>query len=275
MTQACDDRVVDAFQALSAEHRRLLATELALTGCDGQFFSQCPDARGGPAILIYYGPALMQKNKEADPERLCATLLLLTEVLRVTRTLWPLQRELEGTNISVNIAELKTQSIDAVLEAATGDGCFVLVKHNEKEGSVKLVEAAALQDPEFHKGPFCKLDLSHCQSPMDDTSDDESDSEDDEDHLAHKHSHGQHREHLDRSSICTVLPELNDSDHASTMQSDLARLKQENWTLREQVAWQQQQLERLKMMTGTRLTRAGFEKIPSTAYTDSEDAVSV
>jgi hypothetical protein len=264
MTQS-DERVVDSFKTLPAQHRRLLAEELALTGCAGQHFSGSPDAKGGPAVLVYYGPALMQKNKEETPEMLAATLLLLTEVLRVARRLWPRKDELQNTSVTVNIADLKTQGIEWVLQEAARPGNFwVMLKHNEREGSVKLVQADKLAEPGFHNGPVEKFDLRNFTEMGDSSGESSSDGENDallkavsEPHLQHHRSDGYHSRSEIRSQ--GPLPVLAESD--PTMHTEMASLKQENWMMREQVSMLEQQVLRLTSKnTSFKSTSAGQDQ---------------
>ena len=82
--------------------QEILGEELALTGCPDQTFSQhaskpclaasclqkAANSRRGPAILIYYGPALMQKAGAADPYN---TMRILVESrIRAPKWFWSL-----------------------------------------------------------------------------------------------------------------------------------------------------------------------------------------
>jgi len=144
-----DLRVVDAFQDLDAAERDCLATELARTGCRGQRYA-CIDrdlrCEGGPALLVYYGPALLQKHCEGSEEDFRSALRVLSQVLRIARELWPLEEASEGSTATVQVGSLKAENLEAVTEAPAGKvrQVWVLVRHNDLEGAVELVRASAL-----------------------------------------------------------------------------------------------------------------------------------
>ena len=113
MTQASSPDIVEAaFSSLSPEERAYLAVEMARTGCEGQLYQSSP-VEGGPAILIYYGPALLQRNK-TDAQLLSLALRLLCHVYMAGRALWPATPEQQGQVVKVEIGQLKGQSIDTL-----------------------------------------------------------------------------------------------------------------------------------------------------------------
>eukprot|EP00444_Apocalathium_aciculiferum_P036559 CAMPEP_0183492666 /NCGR_PEP_ID=MMETSP0370-20130417/183061_1 /TAXON_ID=268820 /ORGANISM="Peridinium aciculiferum, Strain PAER-2" /LENGTH=344 /DNA_ID=CAMNT_0025686007 /DNA_START=30 /DNA_END=1065 /DNA_ORIENTATION=+ len=136
-----DLSVVDLFRSLPAMDRQTLSVEMARTGCPNQRYSTTPSIGGGPAFLIYYGPALLQKNVDS-PRCFRAALRTLAEVMRVARVMWPLSKgpEAEGSVVTILVAELKTQTIDIVLGIARSEeeGRWVLVRHNDREGAVEF-----------------------------------------------------------------------------------------------------------------------------------------
>lgn len=70
-----DLTVADAFDELPLKDQTVLATELSRTGCVGQYFSSRREEEG-PAILVYYGPALVQMmSGSAEKLRNAATVL--------------------------------------------------------------------------------------------------------------------------------------------------------------------------------------------------------
>ncbi|CAJ1430276.1 unnamed protein product [Effrenium voratum] len=98
-------------------------TGVDVLGCQGQHFL-CDDSREsrGPAILVYYAPALMQKAGR-----------ILAEVLRKARVLWPLnEREaeprqvigapnaVEEKTVLVRIDVLKELEVSEILDPAGG-----------------------------------------------------------------------------------------------------------------------------------------------------------
>jgi hypothetical protein len=133
--------VVDAFKSLPADCRLNLAREMAHTGCEGQAFSAGP-ASAGPAVLVYYGPALMQVNA-SDEQQSRAALEVLASVLVCARQLWPLSTELAQQVVKVDIGQLKAVRI-GMAEENMSRRVWVMVKLNENEASVQLASAVDL-----------------------------------------------------------------------------------------------------------------------------------
>jgi len=117
----------------------LLYEELARTGCWGQTFrSELVDRLDPcPAILVYYSPALMQKNVATDP---LGALLVLVEVFRQARKLWPVS-EAPGTepSVTVRIDALKELTTSAIHSIGAGEA-WILQKTSSKDGQVKKVQ---------------------------------------------------------------------------------------------------------------------------------------
>ncbi|CAJ1366545.1 unnamed protein product [Effrenium voratum] len=135
MAQGDSFEVMRQFKQLPKSDATILSKELAITGCQGQHFL-CDDSREsrGPAILVYYAPALMQKAGRKDP---LGALRILAEVLRKARVLWPLnEREAEKT-VLVRIDVLKELEVSEILDPA-GGAQFMLVRNSLHDGQVKL-----------------------------------------------------------------------------------------------------------------------------------------
>merc|ERR1719421_1333044 len=94
-----DHKVIEAFYKLPAPDRQILAMELSRTGCTGQTY-EASCVRGGPAFLIYYGPALIQRNT-SSPEDLTGALRALCHVLHAARALWPVREESQGMTLTI------------------------------------------------------------------------------------------------------------------------------------------------------------------------------
>ena len=60
-----------------------------MTGIEGQSY-RSRTAYGGPALFVYYGPALLQNC--GTPDEMTAALSILASVYRAGRRLWPLTR---------------------------------------------------------------------------------------------------------------------------------------------------------------------------------------
>ncbi|CAK0879953.1 unnamed protein product [Prorocentrum cordatum] len=91
MAQGFELAAVTALKALPAVDRDLLAAELARTGLQEQFASGPPAVCArplGPALLVYYAPALVQKAGAAEAG---GALLVLAAVCRAARELFPLE----------------------------------------------------------------------------------------------------------------------------------------------------------------------------------------
>merc|ERR1719491_1722394 len=54
--------VVNAYKILPEPDQMFMAREMSRTGCIGQSFGRASAASRGPAVLVYYGPALLQNN---------------------------------------------------------------------------------------------------------------------------------------------------------------------------------------------------------------------
>ncbi|CAK0866711.1 unnamed protein product [Prorocentrum cordatum] len=90
MAQGFEEAAVAALEALPPQDRDVLAAELARTGLQAQFARAPAEVREqplGPALLVYYGPALIQT---AGREHLGAALRVLAAVFRAARELFPL-----------------------------------------------------------------------------------------------------------------------------------------------------------------------------------------
>merc|ERR550525_1506269 len=91
MAQGFEKEAVAAFQRMPAGEYSLLAAELARTGHRDQF-KQAPravcESPAGPAIFVYYAPALVQKAGAAQAGN---ALLILAAVFRAARQIFPLE----------------------------------------------------------------------------------------------------------------------------------------------------------------------------------------
>jgi len=109
MAQGDSERILGALKSLPQEDLEVLNTELARTGCKDQAYllerqSELDQQKGGPAILIYYAPALMQKAGKTEPK---LALRILAEIFRQARAMWPLSSEAQHETVTVRIDVLK------------------------------------------------------------------------------------------------------------------------------------------------------------------------
>lgn len=143
MAQGDSSSILSSFQALHVDDRSLLSEEMAITGCCSQEY--CRDSsgwgRGGPAFLLYYSPALMQKVGAVDPS---GALRVLAEVFRQARELWPLDTKHADTTVIVRIDALKEMDVARIVEPEIGH-FWVLSKTSSRDSVVTLTPLADLQ----------------------------------------------------------------------------------------------------------------------------------
>jgi len=143
MAQAPSPAVVhQAFRKRPAPTLDILSTEMAYTGCASQLFTlgaqnATYQEQTGPAFLIYYGPALLQINRDKEC-LLEAALEALCDIYKVARILFPATTERVDKTVKVDIAPLKVQELDLVLEQAPRGYLWAMLQHSECEASVKL-----------------------------------------------------------------------------------------------------------------------------------------
>jgi len=262
-----DESVVEIFRNIPSKDRSTLACEMARTGCVDQRYSTTLGVGGGPAFLIYYGPALLQKNVDS-PRGLRAALRALAEVTRAARVLWPLSKESEGNVVTILVAELKTQTIDMVV-GVVGEkpkGRWALVQHNHREGAVEFQKD--VQPGGSDDGPQQRMEVLNLERCFQDdgTDTDEgctvsalpSEVEDsygcDCDLATDSGERGAELIVEKKSSRrASQLPfAAGDEEYMeSTVESGLAAsLRQENWLLRDQISSLSEEVSRLR----TRLT---------------------
>jgi hypothetical protein len=139
---AAQPKVVEAFHLLSGDDRATLATEMAMTGIDGQAYTASPTNGGGPAFLVYYSPAFLRQSVS----NALAGLRVLAVVYRAARELFPLSADHVGC-VTVHIDQLKADSAEGGIEilcATAGIGnLWMLVRKGEREA---VAEQYALLD---------------------------------------------------------------------------------------------------------------------------------
>jgi len=158
----CEDAmtVVNAFRKLPLADQSCLIAELSRTGCAGQHYVRHA-VSGGPAFLIYYSPALLQRNnKSADLME--AALHCLCVVLRAARAVWPLSPTNQSNTVIIQVAELKSRDIVEVISDPGGDTrlAWLLTKNNEQEGEVTLVKPSEINSLHLEGSQFRVLDFA-------------------------------------------------------------------------------------------------------------------
>lgn len=138
MAQGDSAEVMRHFLKLKKADREVLSQELAITGCAMQKFKRDSwKENGGPAILIYYAPALLQKAGREDPT---GAMMILCEIFRQARSLWPLSTKQEDCDktVMVRIDVLKELQVSTVMDPRPGIH-YVLCRVSTQDAQVKIV----------------------------------------------------------------------------------------------------------------------------------------
>jgi len=137
MAQGNSKMFLNAFSKLQEADRKILCEELARTGCEGQRYQHdvLKDGRG-PAFLVYYAPAFLQKAGLLDPN---GALSILAEILRQARNMWPLKTAASGVNVTLKIDALKAETV-AGCRSSHPEEAWVLEKLNDKTAIVSRVQ---------------------------------------------------------------------------------------------------------------------------------------
>lgn len=148
MAQGDSSCILSAFQQLPQEDREILTTEMACSGCQDQKFlreGQPPILQtSGPAILIYYAPALMQKAGATNPR---AALRILAEIFRQSRLLWPFVRKKANESVTVRIDVLKELEVSGISQLTAGE-----IWALERSGRDAEVKKLTLDAESFSEG---------------------------------------------------------------------------------------------------------------------------
>mmetsp|Transcript_27082 Transcript_27082/g.62631 ORF Transcript_27082/g.62631 Transcript_27082/m.62631 type:complete len:1301 (+) Transcript_27082:64-3966(+) len=146
MGQGDSAEIVKQFATLPDEDQQILTSELAMTGFRDQKYKSelLDDARvsRGPAFLVYYSPAMMQKAGRSDPH---GAMSALAEIFRKARSIWPLSDDLAETSVTVRIDVLKELEIPAIVSPPSSFS-FILSKTSSKDAQVQLVNVSAFSD---------------------------------------------------------------------------------------------------------------------------------
>mmetsp|Transcript_12032 Transcript_12032/g.21137 ORF Transcript_12032/g.21137 Transcript_12032/m.21137 type:complete len:1058 (+) Transcript_12032:77-3250(+) len=147
---------VRAYHNLEDCDRNVLASEMNKTGIVDQAYSSDFSARQSslsqrswtgqqvPALLIYYGPALLQNNISLD-ENQC--LKALAEVYRAARAIWPLEDEPVKQNVSADGVWQKSEAhLRASVEQAGKAGALPVVP-DEAASSSACATAIPVDSP--------------------------------------------------------------------------------------------------------------------------------
>lgn len=157
MAQRSDSLVMDAFSHASPWVRSVLSLEMSRTGISDQLFARSP-APGGPAFLVYYGPALLQRCSTLD--EMIKALTALAAVYQAGRCIWPESVEESGRGVTLEIGQLKSVCIDEAIGGSSVRDVWVLRQSNDKEAVAELATAMRVNDL-FETGvKFCCIELT-------------------------------------------------------------------------------------------------------------------
>mmetsp|Transcript_58906 Transcript_58906/g.140584 ORF Transcript_58906/g.140584 Transcript_58906/m.140584 type:complete len:895 (-) Transcript_58906:73-2757(-) len=116
MAQGFEQEIVDILVTVPEVDRSVLTFELALTACKEQFMD-CPPSMSkkvkGPALLVYYAPALIQR---AGRREAAGALIILARVLVAARRVFPLDVRFQEQACTVRIDALKVLSQTEMLK---------------------------------------------------------------------------------------------------------------------------------------------------------------
>eukprot|EP00932_Pfiesteria_piscicida_P010155 SRR837773.21034.p2 GENE.SRR837773.21034~~SRR837773.21034.p2 ORF type:complete len:250 (-),score=78.74 SRR837773.21034:24-695(-) len=142
MAQGTSQAFLEAYEDLMPEARAVLDVELARTGLAQQSYSGRPgNAEGGPAFLVYYAPAMLNRN-HTDAS---GALYVLAEVLKQARALWPVVHGVEVETVTIMVDALKELSVESMLQMKPGE-IWALHRVTSKSAQVKKLSMLKDQD---------------------------------------------------------------------------------------------------------------------------------
>eukprot|EP00403_Amphidinium_massartii_P044049 CAMPEP_0178442454 /NCGR_PEP_ID=MMETSP0689_2-20121128/38173_1 /TAXON_ID=160604 /ORGANISM="Amphidinium massartii, Strain CS-259" /LENGTH=1001 /DNA_ID=CAMNT_0020066001 /DNA_START=208 /DNA_END=3213 /DNA_ORIENTATION=+ len=151
MAQGDSSRLLEEFEDLSPCYIDVLSQELARTGCANQVFNR-DVVHGGPAIMVYYGPALLQQAGSTD---MAGALFLLAEVYTYARELFPIRKGAEGQTVCIRIDAIKNLKVHDIRVLATPGEIWILEKTNSSEAQVR--KKNLLREGAIKQGSECAL----------------------------------------------------------------------------------------------------------------------
>lgn len=149
MSQGDTESVLRAYEQLHSDDMAVLDDELARTGCKDQSFVReagSLNSERGPAILVYYAPALMQKAGATDP---CGALTVLADVFRQARALFPLDAGHASDTVVVRIDALKELHVSDIRHPDGPCCAWMLQRLNSRDAQVRRVGVEELQTSGF------------------------------------------------------------------------------------------------------------------------------
>lgn len=181
------ETAVEMFRTLTSRDREVLSREMALTGLEDQRYRCCAIEGGAPALLVYYGPALLQRCQAWENEMKQA-LVVLAAVYRAGRRLWPFQAfeaaraDMKTKTVTLEIGQLKSLSVSRVFNAGPEEirRVWILLQRNEQEAVAELKSSSQINALLKDKSRFAFLDLDEKGEGKEDDDDLSEDMEQDE-----------------------------------------------------------------------------------------------
>jgi len=157
MAQSGARYISQAFSRLTPQAQEVLAVELARTGIPDQSFARSPQ-HGGPALYVYYGPALLQHCSSA--EEMEFALCTLSAVYSTARHFWPTSLERAGESVVIEGGALKANGSAIVSTGSSLDGKVMILEHKSAmEATVKLISIPELNRMMAEGSPFRAVEL--------------------------------------------------------------------------------------------------------------------
>merc|ERR1711988_1271688 len=148
-----------AFRKMKKDDQALLALEMARTGCVGQRYStNQEEVEMGPAILVYYGPALLQRYM-GDADNMSVAVASLCEIYRAGRKLWPARAEDAGKTVTLEISQVKATKIEDLSLPVETREVWAAVLKNATEGAVELLPAPMVNELNETGTPYYVLNF--------------------------------------------------------------------------------------------------------------------
>ncbi len=148
--------LLSAYRRLNIADKLLLELEMSLSGVPGAAYSLAPEHVGGPAFLIYYSPAFLQS---LAVENALVALLVLADIYRAARKLWPLETtaEAQGRSVIIHIGAIKGLSSYKLTNAHARGHCWRLVQKGANDAIVEMTPLVELPQQGRPGQPKCEV----------------------------------------------------------------------------------------------------------------------
>jgi len=164
MAQGDSASFLEALDELSSTDYEILQREMSLCGCKNQEYASEHQMMSGPAFLVYYAPALLQKAGAADP---LGALEALADIYDNARGLFPAGDKDCEDCVTIRIDAIKNLTVQEIraVTAKPGD-VWILERTSGKEGQIR--KANLMQDADTIQWPKTKVLFSRQEEDQDD-----------------------------------------------------------------------------------------------------------